>query len=98
MDSAAKRGLPVPPMHLCVASRSPPCDVGRTFAAPSVRSPRKRLRGGIAEGDFYPRVALGGLLGVSSPDLATLDGHGIAASIGPSFSWQLFSSGAISSR
>ncbi len=48
---------------------------------------------GVAEADLYPRLTLGGSIGLSSPDLSPWSAYGQTASIGPSLSWNLFGFG-----
>jgi outer membrane protein TolC len=51
---------------------------------------------GIAESDFYPRIAITGFIGVESQDLVDLfDGRSLAGSIGPGFGWNILNYGRI---
>ena len=48
---------------------------------------------GIAEAEIYPRFALGGTLGITSPSFAPWSDYTQSASFGPSASWNIFGFG-----
>ena len=48
---------------------------------------------GVAMAELYPRLTLGGSVGLSSPDLSPWDSYTRNLSFGPSFSWNLFGFG-----
>jgi len=51
---------------------------------------------GVAESDFYPRIAITGFIGFESEDLANLfDQASLAGSIGPGFQWNILNYGRI---
>jgi NodT family efflux transporter outer membrane factor (OMF) lipoprotein len=51
---------------------------------------------GVAESDFYPRIAVTGFIGFESENLATLfDQASLAGSIGPGFQWNILNYGRI---
>ncbi len=51
---------------------------------------------GVAESDFYPRIAITGFIGFESKDLAKLfDQRSLAGSIGPGFQWNILNYGRI---
>jgi NodT family efflux transporter outer membrane factor (OMF) lipoprotein len=51
---------------------------------------------GVAESDFYPRIAITGFIGYESEDLADLfDPASVAGSIGPGFQWNILNYGRI---
>lgn len=51
---------------------------------------------GIAESDFYPRIALTGFIGVESEDFSDLfNGASFVGSIGPGFRWNVLNYGRI---
>jgi len=54
---------------------------------------------GVAQGDRYPRFALGGTLGLASDGAANLfEGDSKVAGIGPSLRWSLFDGGRLKQR
>ena len=48
---------------------------------------------GVALAELYPRLTLGGSVGLSSPDLSPWDSYTRSLSLGPSLSWNLFGFG-----
>lgn len=53
---------------------------------------------GVATADLYPKFALSGSIGISSPDLTPWDDYTKSVNFGPSFSWNLFDFGYWESR
>lgn len=53
---------------------------------------------GVATADLYPKFALSGSIGVSSPNLTPWDSYTKSISFGPSFSWNLFDFGFLEKR
>lgn len=51
---------------------------------------------GVAESDFYPRIAITGYIGFESKDLANLfDQDSLAGAVGPGFRWNILNYGRI---
>ena len=88
--------IPEPPTDVVVGI---PADLLRR--RPDVRSAEREAASqsakiGIAEADFYPRIAITGFIGLESANFSTLiDQRSWAGSIGPGFRWDILNYGRI---
>jgi len=91
--------IPRPPDRIAVGV---PADLLRR--RPDVRRAERTLaaevaRVGVAEGDLYPRLTLGGVLGLAADVASDLGDHDSGTySFGPSLRWNLFDGGALRAR
>ncbi len=98
-ELAEPRPIPVPPAEVAVGV---PADLLRRRA--DVRRAERVLaaetaRIGVAEGDLYPRLTLGGTLGLESDQLGDLADPGSEVfHLGPSLRWNLFDGGRLRGR
>jgi NodT family efflux transporter outer membrane factor (OMF) lipoprotein len=96
---AATAPVPRPPSAIAIGV---PADALRR--RPDVRRAERLLaaevaRVGVAEGDLYPRLSLGGTLGVSADVASSLAQRESGLfSFGPSLRWNLFDAGRLRSR
>jgi NodT family efflux transporter outer membrane factor (OMF) lipoprotein len=87
--------IPVTPLNIAVGV---PADLLRR--RPDVRQAERELaaqtaRIGVATADFYPRLTLGGSIGLETLSLSTLSSGTSKVSGGPGISWAVFKGGAI---
>jgi NodT family efflux transporter outer membrane factor (OMF) lipoprotein len=87
--------IPVPPLQVAVGV---PADLLRR--RPDVRQAERELaaqtaRIGVATADLYPKLTLGGSIGLETLSLKNLSSGTVAFSGGPSITWAIFKGGAI---
>ncbi len=95
-EELGQAGIPQPPAEVIVGI---PADLLRR--RPDVRRAERRAaaqsaRIGIAQSDFYPRIAISGFIGLESEDFLKLFDHrSWTGSIGPGFQWNILNYGRI---
>ncbi len=87
--------VPVPPLQVAVGI---PADLLRR--RPDVRQAERELaaqtaRIGVATADLYPKLTLGGSIGLEAFSLTNLSSGAMSLSGGPSITWAIFKGGAI---
>lgn len=91
-----RKPIPVPPLELAVGV---PADVLRR--RPDLRRAERQLaaqtaRIGVAMADLYPKLTLGGSIGMETLSLSNLSSSGsLTLSGGPRITWAIFKAGAI---